>query len=259
MPRFRQSFRPRARSTPRYQKTYASEQTGIRRHQLIQNVKGPVASSDASSLAPQEYAVIDLLRFQRTFDIGTTDDVAPTPTASNNYQSNAVFNGSAIRKFNAKIKIKSNSSSQTQYYDVYEMAMSFYDVLVWNTISVGTSLLTFDTTAGSPGNNKGAVLSKTPTSSLLSANTVKNFKFIQHYLKFKGTITISANDANRPTAEININQLPAKVRRSQTGMYYGIVLHNDTIKNDGSTITQTITSDISFEEIPSDHRLPYID
>ena len=73
---------------------YKSEGTGIFRHEFISKIPG------LESIALGDYSTIRLLRFKRSFNQAEPDD-PPVPTASNNYQSPNVFNGSSIRQFQA--------------------------------------------------------------------------------------------------------------------------------------------------------------
>ena len=122
------------RSVSKYSKSYVQQSSGSRRHQFTADFTGPAGSTDATSLAANEYGIFDLARFQRTFDISVTADTEPTATASNNYQTSAVMNGSKIIRYQAKVRIE-NTGTSTNYYDVYTMALSFYDALIWDTVS----------------------------------------------------------------------------------------------------------------------------
>ncbi len=88
----------------RAQKNYVSQQSGAKRHQYQSlPVNSPLA------LAAGEYFVHRLARFVR----GTTaapDDTPPSPTASNNYQTPSVMNGSKIVNYNTKISIKNRGA-----------------------------------------------------------------------------------------------------------------------------------------------------
>lgn len=245
------------RSNPfRSGRSYASEQSGLRRHQFIAAPSAPAAG--IGIVAANEYLVFNIARFTRTFDAGVTDDVNPTATASNNFQSPNVMNGSKIINLNAKLKIQNTSASNSAVWDVYEVALSFYDGLIWTTLLDASCPFTFQN-AGGAGDTDGQVRVKAIISSLLVTNTVKNFKFLQHYLKNRGSITLTPTDGGAPNAEINLRRFPEKVRRSQTGMMYAIILHNDSGKNDAQTLNSDASLEVSFDEIPSENRLPFID
>ena len=102
-----------------YQKNYASQQSGTKRHQF------QWASADFASITAGKYAPITLLKFVR--NDGVTDDTPPSATASNNYQSNEVMNGSKVVNFRTKIDMKSLSSTKAFSIDVYEITCSFWE------------------------------------------------------------------------------------------------------------------------------------
>lgn len=235
------------------QPSYVTQQSGTKRHQ-VQSVGSPAPIA----LLAGEYFKFQLLRFARSA-AGGTDDVPPSATASNNYQSTVVFNGSKIRNYNSTIRIK-NRGAIGGYLDVYECALSFFDVLVWDTIQTSTCPFTFDSTTVGPADLRGAVAFKTMTSTLIVKNTIHNFKFVQHYIKARGTIFVTNEDGgNGGEVTINVNRVPAKCRRSQTGMMWALFFHNDSDANGAETLALDATMDTSFEEIPSDNRLPFLE
>lgn len=234
------------------QKDYVSEQSGVKRHQFQS-----VAWGTPGTMLAGEYIGFDLAYFARSKS-GATDDVPLSPTASNNYQSPAVFNGGKIRNFNAVIRLK-NRGAIGGYLDVYEVAVSFWDVLVWNTIFPTACPFTFDSTTVGPADKRGAIARKAITTTLVVENTIKNYKFLQHYMHKRGTLFLTNEDGgNGGEATFTVNRVPPKCRRSQTGMYWGIILHNDADKNGSETLTLDATIEESFEEVPSENRLPYI-
>ena len=174
-------------------------------------------------------------------------------------QSASVFNGGNIYNFDATVKIK-NRGAVGGYLDIYQVAASFYDVLVWNTLLPSGCPLTFDSTTTGPADLRGEVTPKSITNTLIIKNTIKNFKFLQHYIQPMGTVFVTNEDGgNGGEVSIRINRIPAKCRRSQTGMYWGLFFHNDSDSNGAETLALDATIDESFEEIPSDNRLPFID
>ena len=52
--------------------------------------------------------------------------------------------------------------------------------------------------------------------------------------------------------------MPPKVRKMNTGTFYGVFLHNDGTVNAGNTLSVDITFENSFDEVPSSIRLPYL-
>lgn len=250
--RVQSSLSPASRSGSS-QKQYVSQQTGSKRHQFT-----AVASGTPGTLTAGLYFNFGLLLFRRSA-VGGTDDVPLAPTASNNYANPFVFNGGKIVNFNATIRLK-NRGAIGGYLDVYEVAVSFYDVLIWDTLFPTACPLTFDSTTVGPADLRGGIALKTITNTLITENTIKNYKFLQHYIKKRGTVFVTNEDGgNGGEVTININRVPPKCRRSQTGMYWGLFFHNNSDKNGSETLNLDATIEESFEEIPSDNRLPYID
>lgn len=248
------TFRTTSRGTG-YQKNYVSQQSGAKRHQFTADV--PCGSVPPALLAG-EYAIVPLLKFKRSAT-GVVDDVPLAPTASNNYQTSNVFNGGKIVNFHATVRIK-NRAAIGGYLDVYQVALSFYDALVWDTLFPTACPVQIDTTTVGPADLRGQVTTKAMTTTLIVENTINNYKFLQHYIKKMGTIFITNEDGgNGGEVTINIDKVPAKCRRSQTGMFWGLFLHNNSDKNGAETLTLDCTVEESFDEIPSDNRLPFID
>ncbi len=238
----------------RGQRTYVSQQSGTKRHQF----QSLVSVGTPLTLTAGLYFAFRLLRFQRS-KAGGTNDVPPDATASNNYTTPNVFNGGKIVNFQATIKIK-NRGNVGGYLDIYQVAVSFYDVLVWNTLFPSACPVTFDNTTVGPADLRGQVDLKAVTSILIVKNTINNFKFLQHYIQPMGSVFVTNEDGgNGGEVTINVNRVPAKCRRSQTGMFWALFFHNDSDVNGSETLVLDATITESFEEIPSDNRLPYID
>ena len=227
---------------------YKSDQTGIRRHQVI-NPLGALATINLG-----DYQETILARFNRSFGAGSDDE--PTATASNNFQSVSVMNGSAIRKFTAKIKLSNNASSNGVYIDVYELTYSFGESLYQDEVYGAFCPVEFTGTAGGV-DERGNVNFKAPHITW-TENNYKNFKGLQRHIKFLGTMFISSEDGGTPAAEFMIQGLPAKCRRSQTGMFYGLILHYSSTKNNAATANIDASIEINFEEIPANNRLPFL-
>ena len=96
-----------------FNKQYKISGSGIRRHEVI----FPIAGMDPIALG--EYATTILCKFKRSFDASA--DGLPTATASNNFETATVMNGSKITKFTAKVKISNQGSSAGVYLDVYSV------------------------------------------------------------------------------------------------------------------------------------------
>lgn len=247
--RNRTSFSSRGgQSVPRnfVGKNYNSEQTGIRRHIYDSAV------FNSGVLTAGIYAFIPVIQFRRSFTASPDED--PTPTASNNYQTPDVMNGSKVRNLSAVIHITPQNASVSGYLSIYEIAVSFWDALVWDTVLPTSCPITFDTSA----NDEGEINYKTPTATLVVGNLHKSYTFIQRYMKYRGQVFVPAGLAGNPSIDIHIKGIPPKCRRSQTGMAYGIILHNDATVNGSRSLDQKLSFENSFEEIPSTNRLPYL-
>lgn len=227
-----------------------SVNSGKRRHQFT------TAGSPATAVLANQYFYMPLAQFRRTF--GASDDNPPTPTASNNFQTESVMNGSRIENYQAKITIKNTSASTGIYLDIYEIAVSFYDVLVWNTIIPTSCPLTFDSTTVGPPDLRGQVDEKAVSATLITDGNFKNYKTVQRYMRKIGTIYLSPSDGNQSQHEVLVNRVPPKCRRSQNGMYWGLFFHNDTTKNNAATFAGVASAEISFDEVPSDNRIQWI-
>lgn len=228
---------------------YRKQDTTIRRHQFFDDT--PI-EGDFGSIVTDSYVVVELARFRRSFGAGADDP--PTASASNNYESDDVMNGSRIENFNALLTLKNRSVTRSASLDVFEIAVSFWDVLVWDTVFPTKCPLSFITTA----TNEGEIQTKTPTTSLVTYQDWVSYKFLQHYMKYKGTLNVApTNNASNETT-IFINDLPPQCRRSQTGMWYGLIFKNSAERNEGTTIAMDYHKEVSFDEIPSENRLPYI-
>lgn len=209
---------------------------------------------EGTSIAAGAYVEVPLLRFSRSFS--GTADTPPSPTASNNYQTERVFNGSRVQRFNAVMNIQSfeksspsGDAAQDFQLDLYAMVTSFYDAYVFNGLFPTLCPVDFDTSS----TNEGEVDFKSVPITL-TTNGYKNYKFVQHYMKYLGRIVIPQGG----NANININKIPSKCIRSQTGMFWGLMVHNPSQLNSGNAFQGAVQLSSSFEEIPSDERLPWL-
>ncbi len=236
-----------------HKKQYQSggEGSGIRRHEVSYTPTGT-----PGALLPNEYLHTALAQFARSFT--AADDGEPTATASNNFQTSQVMNGSRISNMKCVVNIANQSASQGAYVDVYMVACSFWDILVWDTIQTAYCPYTFDSTTTGPPDIRGAITAKAITAAIVLDNIYKSFKFIQRYMKKVGRVYVSASDGGKAEAQLVITDIPAKCRRSQTGMFYGLILHNDSTANNAATLNLDVTVDLSFIEHPTSNRLPFI-
>lgn len=228
---------------------YSAPESGTRRHELTTTVNLGVPNV----LVTDGYFVFDLLKFKRTFNPAIAD-TPPTADASNNFQTVTVFNGSRVENYKANISLKNNSTSVPSCLDVYEVCLSYYDAFIWNSIFPTACPVTFSQVA----NLEGEVDLKAMVTSLVATNQIKNFKFLQHYIQYRGQIDFEAIGGNT-SVQIDINRVPPKCARSQTGMYWGLFFKNNPSKNASQSINITAAKEFSFDEIPSDRRLPFIE
>jgi len=226
-------------------RNYVSQQSGARRHQVVGQLH-------SGALPLGDYVSAVQLKFKRSFDAGNPD-VAPTATASNNYQSSSVFNGSQIRNAKWNYKINSQSSGDGIYLDVYTLTYSFGESLYQDAVYKTLCPVEFGETL----NIEGEVTFKSPDITW-TENNFKNYKGLQRHIKKIGTIFVSSEDGGTPSAEFNIVGAPAKCVRSQTGMFYGILFHYSADKNTQATGSFEIIQEFSFDEVPSDNRVPFV-
>lgn len=233
-------------------KDYGPRQSGLRRHQFTSG-----GLNGFLVMAAGAYGQVELLTFRRTFS-GAADDVEPTPTASNNFQTTQVMNGSYISRYRAVINIENSDNTKGTYLDVYEVQVSFWDVFLWNSIFPTQCPYTFDNTGVGPPDTRGFVAPKAITSTLIVENTIKNHKFLQHFIKHRGTIYIGALGQDNNKAQVVIDRVPPKVRRSNNGMHWGLLFHNNSDKNGALGANFVATCEYDFDEIPSSDRIEYL-
>ena len=105
-------------------------------------------------------------------------------------------------------------------------------------------------------NVEGEVAEKSPHI-VWTENIYKSKKGVQMTIKHLGTIYVSSEDGGTPSAQFNIRGAPSKCRRSQTGMFYGLLFHYGSDKNSAATATLDASIDIKFDEVPTSNRLPF--
>ena len=155
-------------------RSYERFTTGSKRHQFTTKV----ALGSPGVLLPGEYFMHFMLGFSRSAT-GSVDDVPLAPTDSNNYQTASVMNGSYISNYQADITIKNTVSTDPVTLDIYQVAVSFWDVLVWDSLLNSSCPITFDNVTVGPADLRGAIGFKTVTATLIVEN-----------LHFRGTRVI---------------------------------------------------------------------
>lgn len=227
--------------------------TAIRRHEYLAGQPDAVpAGWGTGTLASGEYFATKICAFHRSFGAGTDDE--PTATAGNNFQTPDVMNGSKIINLNSTITLKNQAASNPATLTVYEMALSYYDATVWQTLQPSTSIVSQTTGAA----NAGEVALSAVNATDMLENNQKNSKFAQHYIRPIGTITLGNTDNASSTAVMNVNVIPPKCRRSNAGMMFAYVFVNDPDKNNSGTVNLEYSFENNFDEIPSSNRLPWL-
>ncbi len=247
--RTRSSTNTATNATVGQRRQYTKPSTAIRRHDFQTINRDSVAP-----ILPNEYVVTTLAKFQRTF--GSGDDEPDSALTSNNFPNPQTMNGSYISNFKSKIRMQNRDDGKGIYLDVYSIAISFYDALVWDTVYPSACPVTFSTDNTTPS-NAGEVSFKAVTDSLVTDVQYKAFKGVQHYMRKLGSVYLTSEDSSQNYHDLILTGLPAKCRRSNLGMLYAIVIQNDAIKNDNASAQVTITTDTSYVETPSEERLPW--
>lgn len=232
------------------QRGYVQQGAGSRTHTWTQALSGTPAA-----LTPDNYFYVTLAKFKRSFST-TVDDVPPTPTVKSNYQTANVFNGSKIIDFQSIIHLQNNDNTNAVYLDVYMLSYSFWDAYI-QLLGTPYTPVNFVSVVGA-NDLRGEVNPYGPVATVFIDNFIKSQKFLQRYLKKIGTVQIGNNDNNNKI-DIKFDRLPAKCRRSQTGMFCGVFFVNNSNLNQARTLNIEGSAEISFNEIPSSERKPYLD
>jgi len=235
--------------------SYSTAQTGIWRHQRVN--AAPDAGS-ANALTTNNFFGVSMLSCKMTFDgAGTTLDVPPTATASNNFSNVRMFNGSKCEDYSAVLRIKNNDDS-VRYLDVYQITTSFLNVTDWVTV-MGQGLVPVTQNITTPAGTLGEVNFQSPTAGIIDAQSWSDYLTQQRNLVKLGTITLGNSSSGDGTVELNFTDadVPSKCRRANYGMFWGLCFHNDPLKNGVVTMNTSFNKDVSFTEIPSSYRIPF--
>lgn len=228
---------------------YTQSQSSVWRHQYIDATPN---QGTPNTISANSYFADALLRNVMTFTASA--DVPPTPSESNNYPDERVFNGSRIEEFSCVIRLK-NNDPVTRYLDLYEAQLSFLDITDWVSV-MGSPAVPFNqvlsgVTAGQAGLNA-------PASGGVNSVTQSAYKTHQRYLRKVGTIELGANDSGDNTVTLHYNRVPSKCRRSNYGMIWALFFVNDFLKNGTVSMNVSFTKEVSFIEIPASSRIPFI-
>lgn len=204
-----------------------------------------------AALLGLDYLGIQFYRFKRSFS--GVADTPPTATSGNNYQNADIFNGSEVKEHRALVRLTNKSSTDPATLTAYKVCWSFYDGYVQDLIA-GTQPLAMNTVAPF----QGEVFWNTLTAGAMNENTILNSKFHQHYYEKLGEITLSQEGSGKETVELEFSGVPSKTKRSQSGMFYGLILANDSDKNEGRTLSLDYSFLNHIIEVPSENRLPWL-
>ena len=119
-----------------YRKGYGSLQSSRRRHELT-------TTANFAGASIGDYTTLDLCRMVRSF--GSGDDEPPTPTSSNNFQTQSVMNGSHVQDLEAVVRLSNKDTNQGIYIDVYALNTSFFTALNSQVVNPTESPLEFVT------------------------------------------------------------------------------------------------------------------
>ena len=228
-------------------RNYGGELTGTRRHNVTET-----AGVSAGMLG--DYTTMDLVKMRRTFST-TEADIEPTATSSNNFSTTDTMNGSRVSNYECIVRMQNKDSDQGVYLDVYALTTSFFTAANSQLVNDSESILEFTDAVGT-SDRRGEVAPK-GTHIIFSESAYKARKQTQSFQKLLGTIYLSSEDGGSPQSTFTIRGVPPQVRRMQTGAYYGLMFHLDSIKNSGNNYDYDISGEISFMEHPSSNRLPY--
>ncbi len=234
----------RRTSTTDYRRTTGAPTTFNRRHEFT--------SDHGTMTTSGEYETIIFAKYKRDF---TLPDDDPTPTASNNYQTPNIQQGGMVNSFQARVMMR-HVALNPAFYDIYEVVCSFYDSLITDTIK--DVLCPIQMTTDMPGSldNRGEVTFKSPHITFTD-NNLKNSQLLQHIIHHRIRVPFGQKDATATPTTLEFNRIPAKCRRSQIGMFYGLIIHNPSDLNGSATPNLQISSEIAFNESPTTQKMPW--
>lgn len=229
---------------------YRNTTGSIRRHVFTKNTPDIGSTSPLVSLFHFGFT---LARFRRSFGAGSDDPPTPTGSVGNNYQTADVFNGGRIQNFSASIKLE-NTNANPITLTAYAVVCSFFDAHDQATIDTGSPIAQNISGASA----QGQVVWNTPTANMFGENVVNLSKFRQRVFQKLGDITIGGT-GGQSTAVLTLTRLPAKCRRANSGMFYGIAFQNDASKNTYGDFSLGASLSVAFDEVPSDTRLRWLE
>lgn len=225
-----------------------------------QNVRAAPNTGSANALTTNNYFASNMLSTVMSFN-ATTPDTPPIDEPTFNPVSNVIlgsniFNGSRVEdgSYSKIIRLK-NNDAVTRYLDLYQVTLSFLETTDWVTI-MGAGQVPIGQQI--TGINAGDIVADAPTSGVIDAVNYKNFLTHQHYMQKIGTIELGAAASGENTVTLEYTDVPAKCKYGNYGMVWRLFFHNDFNKNGVTTLNISYNDELSFNEIPSDYRIPFI-
>lgn len=221
----------------------------VRRHSLERVVE----------IEPQKSKIIPLLAYYPSEGLGTTITATSKVTASGSkiYPTVAIQEGSRVNAIHLDVTIepKTGSSSQITPFYVGRVATSFHDVKGGNIYGLepdgDTGKVKFSDEASTPSlsdviTSGGATTSNGPELSM----TKESFDLgdiIKHW--WRG-VRKNVMFGGQPVVYNRWEKVPNKCKRSNPGMFYGMLIMNDASAVSGDTDTLKVTIKQNFNEIP---------
>jgi hypothetical protein len=200
------------------------------------------------------------LHYNATESLGVSIDASSKVTAQGTkiYQNTGVQDGSTVRNIHLEIQIQPKTLSSSAILDFYtgRITTSFHDLkgdqiygLKASSVTDGKAAFTDEDATSetvaeiSPANGQDGVITVNPmVKSLFDQGDV-----IKHWWK---NIRKNVIYGGQPVLYSNWEKVPAKCTRSNPGMFFGLILMNDSTSTDDDTDVLRVEIKESFTEIP---------
>lgn len=221
----------------------------IRRHQISREI----------IVEPQKTKIIPLLNYHPSEPTGTATSGGTKISAmgSKVYENTSVQEGSYVSRIGLDITIQPETLNSAAILDFYvgRIAVSFHDTAggqVYGLEADGTTGKTkFSDEAATPvltdvADSSG--VTQAPPSTDLTKALYDNGDVVKHWIR---QVRKNVIYGGQPALYNRSEYVPAKCKRSNTGMFYGLVFMNDAVSDSTST-TDNLRIDIkeSFIERP---------
>ena len=212
------------------------------------------------NIEPSKTAIIPLLHYNATESLGVAIDASSKVTAQGTkiYQNTGVQDGSTVRNIHLEIQIQPKTLSSSAILDFYtgRITTSFHDLkgdqiygLKASSVTDGKATFTDENASSettqevSPANGQDGTITVNPmVKSLFDQGDV-----IKHWWK---NIRKNVIYGGQPVLYSAWEKVPAKCTRSNPGMFYGLILMNDSTSTDDDTDVLRVEIKESFTEIP---------